>query len=358
MKKTSRAALGGAIAVLIPLVAACSSSSKAASSSTTAHVAGTTPGGSSAQSAPKSVTNVNMACAPNTQSVPIEYAMETGLDVKNGIKLHCVQVTTGPQEAAAMLSGGINLAGFLPANLYPLLDAGAQLVAFQPVDDRAYFDIMVRKGFPLPDQSSGWKGVMKDLEHARIGIPAKGGSGQFIAEGLFNFAGLPDTGVTYIGTGLPNTTLAALSNNQIDAALTYEPGITLAVTQGIAVAPFSIQGLTGPPQMNWGSLFETATRSYATSHVQVLKDYQATYLQGLAWAKKPANKAAVIAFIKRYLGVSEPVASTLYTRDIPVLTSDTSVMASRYDAEGQFYHQIGLTKKAWTVADYGFNVNG
>lgn len=349
MKKTRRAALGGAVAVLIPLLAACGSS-KAASSSAAGQA-----GGKGTAAAP---TSVNTACAPNIQSVPIEYAMQNGLDVKNGIKLHCVQVTTGPQEAAAMISGGINVAGFLPANLYPLLDAGAQIVAFQPIDDRAYFDIMVRKGFPLPDQSSGWKGVMKDLEHARFGVPAKGGSGQYIAEGLFNFSGVPGTGVTYISTGLPNTTLAALSNNQIDAALTYEPGITLAVSQGIAVAPFSIQALTGPPQMNWGSLFETATRSYATSHVQVLKDYQAAYLQGLAWVKNPAHKTAAIAFIQKYLGVALPIATTLYTRDVPFLTSDKTVMASRYDQEGNFFHQIGLTKKAWTVADYGFNLNG
>lgn len=355
MNKARRLVLGAAVAALVPLVSACSSTNKTTSPTTVSAAAN---GGAKSTSAPTSVTDVATACAPNYQTIPIAYAMQSGLDVKNGIKLHCVQVTTGPQEAAAMISGGINIAGFNPVNLYPLLDRGAQIVAFQPIDDRPFFDIIVRKGFPLPDQSAGWKGVMKDLAHARIGVPARGGAGEFIADGLFNYAGVPDTGVTYISTGIDTTTIAAMSKGQIDAAMTYEPGISLAVANGIAVAPFSLQALTGPPQMNWGSLFATATRSYATAHRQVLKDYQKTYLEGLSWVKNPSNRGPAIAFIQKDMGVPQSIATTIYLKDIPSLTSSTTVEASRYNYEGQFFHQIGLTKKAWTVADYGFNVNG
>ncbi len=357
MKHPKRAALATALAALIPLVAACGSSKPAASSATKSS-SGNAASASGTSVSPKSLMDVNIACAPSITNLPIQYAMDTGLDVKNGIKLRCVQVQTGPQLAAAMISGGINIAGMIPSNLYPLLDQGANIVGFQPIYNRPYFDIIVRKDFPLPDASSGWKGVMKDLDKARIGVPAKGAAAQYIAEGLFKLAGLSDSGVTYIGTGLPNTTLAAMSNNQIDAALTLEPGITLALAKGIAVEPFSLLAGTGPSQMKWGSLFEAATRSYATSHRAVLKDFQTAYLQGVSWEQNPANKTAVIAFIQKYLGVSQAVATTLYTRDTPYNSTDTTMQASKYNYEGQLFHQLGLTKKAWTVADYGFNVNG
>ncbi len=39
-------------------------------------------------------------------------------------------------------------------------------------------------------------------------------------------------------------------------------------------------------------------------------------------------------------------------------STDKKRQASTYQYEGQVFNQSGPTNKPWTVADYGFNVNG
>jgi ABC-type nitrate/sulfonate/bicarbonate transport system substrate-binding protein len=307
---------------------------------------------------PAGVAHVSIACGAVMSLLPVEYIMENGLDVKNGIKLSCVQVQSGPEETAALIAGGIDIAGMTPANLFAILDAGGKLVAFQPGLDREYFDIIVRKGFALPDAGSGWRGVMKDLEHARIGVVTRGAAAEDIARALFQFAGLPATNATYIPTGLTPTTLAAMTNHQIDAAITSEPGITLALAKGIATEPFSIQELSGPPQMNWGSFFYVAPSKYAHQNAKALQGFQKAYEQGLSWVSNPANKSAAIAFVSKWLGVPPAIATKLYDRNVPFFSKATTILASRYNQVGDFYHQASAAKKDYHVTDYAFNPAG
>ncbi len=363
MEATGRKALGVAFGLLTVIsVTACSSNGNAASGSaaTTATSAASQESGATSSSTPSQSepTTVNLACAPTITGLPIEYAMENGLDVKNGIKIKCQQVSSGPEEVAAMISGAINIAGLNPDNFFPVLDRGTKMVAFQPVLAVPFFDLIVRKGFPLPDQAQGWTGVMKDLEHAKIGVVARGAAAEDLARALFQYAGLPDNQVTYIATGLATTTLAAMSKGQIDAAMTFEPGITLAVSHGIATQPFSIEEHTGPPQMNsWGSLMYTATASYANSNMSTLKRFQTTYEQGLAWAENPANKAAVVALTEKYLGLSQSVATALVDRNLPFFSKATTIEASSYNSLGDFYFKIGVVKKDYHVSDYALNLS-
>lgn len=360
MRTTSRRAMGVIAGVVTALSAsACSSgnATKNASAGSTATTATQASGTATTSGKPQTITPINLACAPTITGLPIEYAMENGLDVKNGIKIACQQVTSGPEEVAAMISGAINVAGLNPSNFFPVLDRGTKMVAFEPVLAVPFFDLIVRKGFPLPDQAQGWKGVMKDLEHAKIGVVARGAAAEDLARALFQYAGLPDNQATYIATGLATTTLAAMSKGQIDAAMTFEPGITLAVSQGIATEPFSIEEHTGPPQMDsWGSLMYTTTATYAQSNMATLKKFQTTYEQGLAWVENPANKNAVVALTEKYLGLSAAVATALVNRNLPFFSKATTIQASSYNALGDFYYKMGVAKKDYHVSDYAINL--
>ena len=349
--------LAGSAALLAAglLAGACSSSSKSASSSTTQPASSAS---TSATTAPAVTTTVKIGCTPSMGLVPQAYMMQSGIDRKHGIALQCVNVTTGPQQAALLVSGGENITNLLPTNLYSLLDAGVPMVAFQPIQNGTSFDILVRKGFSLPDQSSGWKGVMKDLQKAKIGVPALGAAGQDLAQGLFLDAGLPDNTATFIATGAPATTVAALTNGSVDAAITFEPAISEALTQGIAVQPFSLVAGTGPSQMSgWGGLFYGTTRTYATANGAVLKEFSQAYQEALAWMTNPANQSQVVSFVQTYLSVPAPIAQAMVTRNLPTFSKDSTVSSGAYDSQGDFYHQLGAAKKAWHVSDYGFDVS-
>ncbi len=304
---------------------------------------------------PAVITKVNIGCAPTLTGLPFDYAIKNGIDKANGVDMSCIAAQTGPQLTAALLSGDINVSGFNPANIFPVLDGGADLVGFQSVLNREFFDIIVRKDFPLPSSAEGWKGVMKDLAKAKMGVVARGAAAEFVARGLYKEAGLNPDGAIYIATGLATTTLAAMQKGEIDAAMVFEPGITVGLQEGIAVQPFSIQKDTGPATLNWASLFYVTSRDFAKKNPNAIKGIQATYLAAVKWMIDPANKADVEVAIREYLKVDPLTASALLARNVNQFTTTKGMAAERYDKVGDFFFAAGLTKKAWHVADYSFN---
>jgi ABC-type nitrate/sulfonate/bicarbonate transport system substrate-binding protein len=305
-----------------------------------------------------SATIVKIGCTPSMGEVPQAYMMQNHLDTQNGFKLECVNVTTGPQQAALLVSGGENITSLLPANLYPLLDSGVPMVAFYPILRGPGFDLLVRKGFALPNASSGWQGVAKDLAKARIGVPAVGAAAEDLAKGMFQQAGVSTSAATYIATGAVSTTLAALSNGSVDAAITYEPGITEALTQGVATQPFSLVSGAGPATIQgWGGYFYVTTKSYAAAHAALLRSFVKAYQMALAWMRNPASNAQVVKFVQTYMGMPATVAKALVARNLSTFTTATTISAADYNPEGQFFYQLGATKHNWHVSQYAYDVS-
>lgn len=300
---------------------------------------------------------INISCTPTLGLIPQAYEMANGIDKKDGVQLSCVQVQTGPQISALLISGAVNVTDFEPTNLYPLLSSGLKMAAFLPIQVGSGFDLLVRKGYPLPDASSGWQGAMKDLARARIGVPALGGAAQSIGDALFHEAGDSYGGVTYIATGSAPTTVAALSHGSIDAAVTYEPAISEALQSGIAEQPFSLLAGQGPAILSKsGGLMYVATQAWATSHQAALRDFVKAYEQGLAWMLNPANHAAVVSFVAQHLSVSPAVATQMLSHQSAEFTHATTIQSSAYDAEAQLYYNLGATKQVWTTSQYAFKL--
>ena len=150
---------------------------------------------------------------------------------------------------------------------------------------------------------------------------------------------------------------AAMSANSIDAAITYEPAISEALLQGIAVQPFSLIQGGGPDNItNFGGLFYTTTRSYAKSHVKVLSNFEKAYEVARAWMVSPANHSKAVAFVEKDLGVNEALAVSVFNEALFSFTSATTVNANRYNTEAQFYKTLGVATEYWPVSTYAVNV--
>jgi ABC-type nitrate/sulfonate/bicarbonate transport system substrate-binding protein len=265
-------------------------------------------------------------------------------------------VSSGPAEAAALLSGNLNVAPLGLANLAPLLDKGEDLVTFGSYWNANDFDILVRSGYPLPHKSQGWRGVVTDLKGAKIGVVVRGGAAEAVARALFQQAGVNPDGQTYIPTGLATTTVAALKGNLVDAAITFEPAITLALTQHIASQPFSIEAGTGPSALNYADLQFVTTRSYATSHAAALCKFTQAWDQGLAELRNPADKSKVDAIAASALGVPASVAAQMVQRNLSFFPQQVGLDASRIDPGFAFLHANGVAQKAYTVSSVGVKV--
>ena len=313
----------------------------------------------SGETAPSGNETVEVAitCGPTFSFLPREYAMRNGIDRDHGLELSCVQSQSGPEVSASLIAGEVDIAPMVPANIFDLLERDVDVVAFLAVLDRETLDLIVRADFPLPSAEEGWEGVMRDLRGSTIGVVARGGATEDLARGLFIEAGVDADEATYVATGLPTTTLAALGNAEIDAAITLKPGITLALDQGIAVQPFSVKELTGPPSMNWASTVLAVTRDYAEQNTEVLERFTRMWQEALDFLVDPANRTEAIELTSDFLALEPSVAEALFDRNAPFWSDSLQLKPDRFDPVGDFYYEIGRFSTAYHVADYGFDID-
>jgi NitT/TauT family transport system substrate-binding protein len=271
----------------------------------------TTAAPAPAPTTPKELKSVAVTVAAAYTALPTLAAIDQGFDKKNGIEIKPFAVASGADLARGLISGDLKIAVNTPPNILALLEQNLDVALLGTALQGSQFDIVIRSDVATPNADSGWIGVMKDLAGKRIGVIARGVAAEEIAKSLFKSAGVDPNGQTYIATGLAPTTLAALTNKTIDAAVNVEPTISLAVQQGVGKAPFALRRSEGPDILNWPGLYATSTRDWAKANPDVVKAYLATLEEGIAWVENPANKAAVYKLMKDKLGADQPLADIL-----------------------------------------------
>lgn len=275
--------------------------------------------GGSATSAPKeqeALATVQIGRAPAFPQFPLFVAEEKGFWKDGGIKAEFVGIGSGPEQTAALVSGALDIVDNVPNNLLPIIEKGVDLKVFTVSTKASQFDIIVSTDFALSAKQGDWKAVMRELKGANVGVIARGTGAEDIARTLFKEAGVDPEAQTYIGTGLPPTTIAAMQNKQIDMAITIEPGITQAVKAGLAVAPFSVRAGEAPESLKWPGVVGTVTTKFATENPEVLKRYIRVMETTLAWIRDPANKAEAISLLKKTLSVPAEAADGLYEKGL------------------------------------------
>lgn len=284
--------------------------------------------------------------------MPFYAAQSAGIFAKNALEFECVNIASGPEVAAALVSGAAQFTSNTPNNIIPLLPK-SDIVAFSALQEGQYFDIIVRADFPLPSASQGWQGVMKDLQNAKIGVVARNAAAEDIARLLFLEASLDPEKATYIATGLPAPTLAAMSAKQIDAAITLEPGLTQATLDKIAVRPFSIAGGTGPKSLNWPSLLAATSREYYQKNQSVVCRYAKSLREGAEYIRDPKNRADVIKMMDTSLAIKDvKLAEALLDTNAKYLSTSGKIDNALIDTVGQQVLTLKKAEKAYKAADF------
>ncbi|MFD7407829.1 ABC transporter substrate-binding protein [Streptomyces sp. NPDC059866] len=279
---------------------------------------------------------LTFGCAPAVSGLPRWIGEEIGLDKELGLKIRCSSIASGPEVTAALVSEEISTTQLVPANVVPLLDKGQGLVAYAGFNRIELFQPLVRSGYDLPHKSEGWKGVMKDLDGAKIGVVARGRAAEFLTRALFDRPAWMPTSRPTSRRSSP-ATLAALSSGQIDMALVTEPTSTQALHDGTAVQPFLIGEDSGPPQMKWGSTILVSSRAYAEKNKEPLCRFKKLYRQGIDYIRDPANRDKVLEVLIRETKMDEEVAERALDRAIATYPETVDVDPELWDPVFAFY---------------------
>jgi NitT/TauT family transport system substrate-binding protein len=316
----------------------------------------TTASGGSTEDAP---IELQIGRAPAFTQFPLFVAEEKGFWEDGGIDATFVSIASGPEQTAAQIAGDLDIVDNVPNNLLPIIDKGVDLKAFTVAMKASQFDIIVDADYPLTAKQGDWKGVMNDLKGANVGVIARGTGAEDVARTLFEEAGVDPESNTYIATGLPSTTIAAMQNDQIDMAITLEPGIAQAVASGLAVSPFSIRKGEAPESLIWPGVVATVTSDFAAENPDALTRYVDVLETTLEFIRDPANEEEIVGLMEKTLSVPADTATVLYENNLdnyPDHVALTDDDIEQLDNAATWVHGLAKTSKKYTGADFTVRV--
>ena len=183
---------------------------------------------------PPEIDTLRICQAPAFTGLAAAVSVNQGFLADRGITGEFIACESGPANAAALIAGEVEFVGNTPDNMLGIRNADFDVVMFAQAVDKHFFDIIVSSNFGEIDCPAGdWECTMAALDGTNVGVVARGAAAEQIARQLYDSAGLDPDNATYIATGLAGTTLAALSSGEVDWAITFEPGLSQGVLDGI-----------------------------------------------------------------------------------------------------------------------------
>ncbi len=255
--------------------------------------------------------------APSFNGLTVHVAVEKGFLGDRGVTGEFVQCHSGPANAAALIAGEVNFSINTPDNMLGIRNAGFDVVLFQQIQDTHFFDIIISENFgPIDCEHGDWQCTMAALEGTSVGVVARGAAAEQIARQLYDSAGFDPDGATYIATGLAGTTLAALSSGEVDWAITFEPGLSQAVIDGIGYSPFTLRTGQGPTELDWPSAVNTTSREFFRNNPNTVAIYARSVRDAMDWMRNPANHPEVLDLMESFLGLDRSVAEVVLASNI------------------------------------------
>ena len=299
------------------------------------------------------VVDVAICQAPSFTGMPAAVAVSRGMLKDRGVNGQFVQCPSGPANAAALIAGEVQFVGNTPDNMLGIRNAGFDVVMFQQVVNNHFFDIVVSNNFGAIDCEGGdWQCVMAALDGTRVGVVARGAAAEQIARQLLDSAGFDPDNSTYIATGLSGTTLAALSSDEVDWAITFEPGLSQAVIDGIGYIPFALRQGEGPTELNWPSLVNTTAREFYENNPNTVAIYAQAIREAMDWMRNPANRADVLAEMNALFGAEGEVAEAILDNNIASLSLNGALQPARLQNNVDYAVGRGILEEAQEISEF------
>src|SRR5580700_166371 len=153
--------------------------------------------------------------------LPTILAKQLGEYQKAGLDVELVDLKGGSDALKAVLGGSADVVSGYFDHCVNLAARKQELVAFVVYDRFPGLVLVVS-----PSHTAEIKSV-KDLAGKKVGVSAPGSSTDFFLKYLLKKNGVDPASVAVIGVGLGGTSVAAMEQGQIDAAVMLDPAVTV-----------------------------------------------------------------------------------------------------------------------------------
>ena len=213
---------------------------------------------------------------------------EQGLFRKHGVNIEVINIRSGPQTMAALVSGDIQVAYTIPGSVVSAATSGLDVAFFAGIVNKADGDFIAGPSIHNPE----------DLKGKRIGVQSIGGGVWSMAMLAIEHLGLEPSRdkMTVMIVGDSPVLAQSLEQGGIEATyLNYthsralkEKGFPVLLDLGKAPIPY--QGLAAATR-----------RAYLKQNPQIVDSFMRGFVETVAFIHKPGNKEAVIKSLVKNL---------------------------------------------------------
>lgn len=260
---------------------------------------------------------VRFATNPFVGNAPFYVAFEKGFFAQEGIDFKLQNYEESTSACTALITGNAEIA-------YTTLDA-ALITESQTAENKL-------KVFQIVDESYGADGILakneitklEDLSGKTIGVSI-GQTTHYLLLQALNKVGLKDTDVNLLNLNSSDAGVAFMSGS-LDAAVTWEPYLSNAVTNG--AGKIILSSVDAP-----GAIVDIMAVKTSDADADWVEKFQKAYDKGLAFVNDPATKDEAYRITAKYLDTdAEEVAAMIPT--VKLYNSSDSKVGLAVDAVG------------------------
>ena len=246
--------------------------------------------------------------------MPIYVAQEQGFFEENGISsVELVKLTDLPAMTAAVSQGQVD-AGFQTPILTSNFNASTDrspLKFFSP-GAAPTWDVIARTGSGVPENPGDWRESVQSWKGLRVGVPALGGSVDFMFRYLVREAGLSEEDLAWVAIGPTPAMLASLQTDQIDLVAGDSILGPTAINDGAGFSAINLFAGEGPDLFNdvFVSAYFASEETIAENE-EVYIGFRHAIEKAQQWLLDPANADEVARIIQERLEGDPSIAKEL-----------------------------------------------
>jgi NitT/TauT family transport system substrate-binding protein len=280
---------------------------------------------------------------PITEVMPLLVDEDKGFYRAQGLSLAYVPGAGGGDAIRNILGGQADVAFTDPGSLFAALDKGEKL--------RAIYDIYPQNVFNVVSLKTSGIHSPADLKGKRIGVYSLSSGTRQNLQVLLHQAGLSESDVTVVATGLLN--FAPLLQGQVDATAATDTGLAVGRRRGLG----DVDVLEVGRFLNVSSdLFVVREDTYQ-QRKDVLRRFLRAYRDAAAWMQAQPQEAAALA-VKRAIDGSDPAlnAEVIRLRNASSVSALTqrqglgALDAASLQKAADVYRQLGLVQQRIDMA--------
>ncbi|MEJ5992666.1 ABC transporter substrate-binding protein [Ramlibacter sp. PS3R-8] len=280
---------------------------------------------------------------PITEVLPLLVEDDKGFYRAHGIELAYVSGAGSADAIRNILGGQADVAFTDPGTFFAALDKGEKLRAIYDIYPQNVFNVVALKG----------SGITKpaDLKGKKIGVYSLASGTRQALQVLLHSAGLAETDVTVVVTGLLN--FAPLMQGQVDATAATDTGLLIGRRRGLPEVNVIEVGKYLPVSSD---LFVVREETYVQKRA-ALQRFLRGYRDAAAWMMQRPEEAAQLA-VKRAIDGTDPALNLEIIRlrnaasvsDLTRRSGLGTMDVASLQAAAETYRKLGLIGKPLDVA--------